>query len=190
MAFKLDPSLLEAIALVESAGRPDAVSPKGASGLMQLMPDTARRFGVMHPLDPVENVLGAARFLSYLHEYAGIEDLPQLLAAYNAGEGAITRYDGLPPYRETREYVRRVLLAYLLSDGAHVAPRNPMNGYWQKAPRFAALIGQPLLTPASRPPRAKAAKPYTETDVFAQLDQIKTERSRALKLQSGLSHIP
>jgi len=115
--YGIDADLLRAIALVESSGRPQAVSPAGAKGLMQLMPSTARRFGVKDVFDPVENALGAARFLSHLRSqqrtFSGEPDLVKILAAYNAGEGAVKRYGGVPPYRETRNYIRRVLLEYL-----------------------------------------------------------------------------
>ncbi len=118
--YGLDPELLEAVAEVESSGRSDAVSPKGAIGLMQLMPSTAARYRVRDPRDPVENALGAARYLAHLKnatvppgDEAG-SDLSRILAGYNAGEGAVARYDGLPPYAETQEYVGRVLWVYLL----------------------------------------------------------------------------
>jgi hypothetical protein len=116
--YGIDPDLLMAIAMVESNGRAHAVSPKGAQGLMQLMPETAARFDVADPFDPVENLLGAARFLNYLRQWQQtdpeLQHLPELLAAYNAGPGAVRKYGGIPPYPETREYVRRVLWAYLL----------------------------------------------------------------------------
>jgi len=118
--YGLDPELLEAVAEVESAGRSNAVSPKGAIGLMQLMPATAARYRVRDPRDPVENALGAARYLAHLRDATappGSEtgyDLSRILAAYNAGEGAVWRYDGLPPYAETQDYVGRVLWVYLL----------------------------------------------------------------------------
>jgi Transglycosylase SLT domain len=116
--YGLDSSLLEAIATVESHGHSDAVSSAGAMGLMQLMPATAVRFGVDDPFDPVESALGAARFLSHLQSDPHMErQLPDLLAAYNAGEGAVERFGGVPPYRETKQYVRRVLLLYLLGTG-------------------------------------------------------------------------
>ena len=117
--YDLDPELLEAVAEVESSGAANAVSPKGAIGLMQLMPSTAARYRVRDPRDPVENALGAARYLSHLREAmlaGGGQDnqLWRILAAYNAGEGAVWRYGGLPPYTETQEYVGRVLWVYLL----------------------------------------------------------------------------
>jgi soluble lytic murein transglycosylase-like protein len=116
--YGLDPALLSAIAITESGGNPDAVSPKGAEGLMQLMPATAERFGVIDPFDPVENVLGAARFLKQLERWRagtpGLVHLPELIAAYNAGPGSVEKYGGVPPYPETRRYVRRVLWRYFL----------------------------------------------------------------------------
>jgi soluble lytic murein transglycosylase-like protein len=125
--YNLDPELLEAVAEVESSGAANAVSSKGAIGLMQLMPETAIRFRVRDARDPVENALGAARYLAYLRNLMlddGYDDqLWRILAAYNAGEGAVSRYGGLPPYRETQEYVGRVLWIYLLGvlpPSAHV----------------------------------------------------------------------
>jgi Transglycosylase SLT domain len=120
--YSIDPDLLAAIASVESGGNSDAVSPKGAQGLMQLMPATANRFGVIDPFDPVSNTLGAVRFISFLRQYRTARSdgaplsLPELLAAYNAGEGAVDKYNGVPPYPETQQYVRKVLIAYLFRD--------------------------------------------------------------------------
>ena len=93
--------------MVESGLDPRARSPKGALGLMQLMPATARQYGVKDALDPWQNLRGGAAHLSdLLDRYDG--DLTLTLAAYNAGSGAVQRYRGVPPYRETREYVRKV----------------------------------------------------------------------------------
>jgi len=104
----LDPVLLTAMATVESSFNPRAVSPQGAGGLLQLMPATAERFGVSDVFDVSQNVDGGARYLSWLLErYDGRTDLA--LAGYNAGEGAVDRHQGVPPFQETREYVRRVL---------------------------------------------------------------------------------
>lgn len=117
--YSIDPDLLAAIASVESGGNSAAVSPKGAQGLMQLMPATANRFRVLDPYDPVSNTLGAVRFISFLRQYRTAHgdgaplSLPELLAAYNAGEGAVDKYNGIPPYPETQQYVRKVLVAYL-----------------------------------------------------------------------------
>ena len=116
--YNLDPDLLAAIAAVESGDRADAISPKGAAGLMQLMPATARRYHVGDAFDPVASALGAARLLADLRRgrRAGeAPTLPELIAAYNAGAGAVERFDGIPPYPETELYVRRVLKRYLLA---------------------------------------------------------------------------
>ena len=108
----LDPALIQAVAQVESAFNPHAESPKGALGLMQLMPATAQRYGVTNPLDPAANLLGGARYLSDLLRLFN-DDLELALAAYNAGENAVMKYDKqIPPYRETRAYVPRVLARY------------------------------------------------------------------------------
>ena len=107
----LDPDLVLAVVGVESGFRPEAVSPKGAQGLMQLMPATAGSLGVEDVLDPAQNLDGGVRHLgALLTLYGG--DLPRALAAYNAGEGAVARHGGIPPYRETRAYVKRVLARY------------------------------------------------------------------------------
>jgi soluble lytic murein transglycosylase-like protein len=108
---RVDPRLVKSVMLVESNFNPRAVSPKGARGLMQLMPATARRYGVSNSFDPVENIRGGTAYLSDLLEmFAG--DVVRALAAYNAGEGAVQRHGGIPPYAETREYVRRAMLVY------------------------------------------------------------------------------
>src|SRR5215213_9641424 len=108
----VDPVLLYAQMHTESAFKRGAVSPKGASGLMQLMPATARRFGVTNIFDPQQNIEGGARYMRYLLDYFG-GDVSLALAGYNAGEGAVMKYGRrVPPYRETQEYVRRIGLRY------------------------------------------------------------------------------
>jgi hypothetical protein len=107
----LPPQLVLAVVGVESGFRSEAVSPKGAQGLMQLMPGTSRELGVEDPLDPEQNLDGGVRHLgALLTLYDG--DLTRALAAYNAGPGAVARHGGVPPYRETRAYVRKVLARY------------------------------------------------------------------------------
>jgi soluble lytic murein transglycosylase-like protein len=106
--FGLDASLLHAVIGVESGHSAAAVSAKGAIGLMQLMPPTARRFGVADAYDPLQNIRGGARYLRYLLDLFG-GDVELALAAYNAGENAVLRHGRrVPPFRETIEYVRKV----------------------------------------------------------------------------------
>jgi soluble lytic murein transglycosylase-like protein len=110
-AQSVDPKLVKSVMLVESAFNPAAVSRKGARGLMQLMPETARQHGVENSFEPAQNIRGGARHLAYLMGIFG-NDLPRTLAAYNAGEAAVLRYGGVPPYDETRLYVHKALTAY------------------------------------------------------------------------------
>ncbi|MFP5246026.1 MAG: lytic transglycosylase domain-containing protein [Thermoanaerobaculia bacterium] len=110
-AHGIDPRLLAAVARRESAWNPNAVSNAGACGLMQLMPATARFLGVRNVFDPRENIFGGARYLrTLLDTFNG--DLDLALAAYNAGPGAVENYRGVPPYRETRAYVKAVRANY------------------------------------------------------------------------------
>lgn len=108
---RVDESLIRAVIHAESAYRPDAKSPKGAQGLMQLMPDTQRELGVVDPFDPVDNIEAGTRYLAgLLRRFGG--DVTLASAAYNAGPGAVERHGGVPPYAETREYVRRVSILH------------------------------------------------------------------------------
>lgn len=168
--YGIAPDLLAAIASVESGGRPCAVSSKGALGLMQLKPATAEHFGVADPCDPVESALGAARFIRYLSELhvSGVHrpiSLPEVVAAYNAGPNAVMKFSGIPPYRETLQYVRNVLLTYLL-DGATAAPDT--------------VSAEP---PAHRPCDREARR----VDPFEQLAEIRRARAQA-GLPGTLTH--
>lgn len=107
-------ALLAAVVAAESAGNPRAVSPAGAQGLAQLMPGTAARFNVSDAFDPSQNLRGSADYLSLLLKMFD-EDAVLALAGYNAGENAVTRNDGVPPYAETRDYVPIVLTYYALA---------------------------------------------------------------------------
>ncbi len=105
--YQLEPWLVLAIMATESNFDPGALSPKQAMGLMQLIPETASRFGVRNALDPTQNIRGGMAYLRWLLSYFE-GDITLTLAAYNAGEGAVERYRGVPPYAETRNYVRRI----------------------------------------------------------------------------------
>ena len=110
-AHQMDPKLVQAVIQVESDYNPNAVSRKGAQGLMQLIPSTARAYGVKDPFDPKQNIEGGVKHLKDLMDnYKG--DLRLTLAGYNAGMGAVARYGDIPPYRETQRYVRKVMELY------------------------------------------------------------------------------
>jgi hypothetical protein len=105
---RIDPALIAAVIRAESNFAPHAVSRKGARGLMQLMPATARRLGVRRIFDPRENIRAGTAYLAELASLFGETSVDLIAAAYNAGENAVQEHKGVPPYRETREYVRRV----------------------------------------------------------------------------------
>ena len=106
-AHGVDPLLVQALIQVESNYKPRARSSKGAMGLMQLMPSTAREYKVRNAYDPKANIDAGVQKLKSLIDKWGVVDLA--LAAYNAGEGAVARFNGIPPYRETQNYVARIL---------------------------------------------------------------------------------
>ena len=105
--FKLDRSLVKAVIKAESDFDPQVVSSRGAQGLMQLMPETAREVGVNNPFDPSESIYGGSFYLRKMLDSFD-QNLDYALAAYNAGPGAVRKYGGIPPYAETQNYVRRV----------------------------------------------------------------------------------
>jgi soluble lytic murein transglycosylase-like protein len=109
--YAIDPTLVRAVIQVESDFNPACVSNKGARGLMQLMPGTASRFGVAKIHDPEQNIHGGVKYLAYLTRLFP-NDLPRALAAYNAGENAVLKYGGIPPYAETQTYVKRAMTVY------------------------------------------------------------------------------
>ncbi len=176
--FRIDPDLLAAIAVAESAGRADAVSPRGAIGLMQLMPATAQKFRVDDPYDSIDSALGAARFIDFirLRQAAALPggNLADLLAAYNAGESAVERYGGVPPYDETREYVRQVLWLYL----AGMPP-----------PRDGAKVSVSRITHTKVAPHM-LVKRDADADARARLAELRHERAMAQSAPPATSFVP
>lgn len=176
--FGLDPNLLQAIAAVESGGNAYAVSPKGAEGVMQLMPGTARQYGVRDPFSPAQNIFGAGLFLSdlkwrQLDRSGRPASLPEILAAYNAGPAAVQRYGGIPPYPDVKDYVRRVLIRYLFGIVPGRLPQKRIDGF-----RLNRRVPQE---------RRRPHKPVERVDALAQLAQIRALRMRAKRrlVQTG-----
>jgi soluble lytic murein transglycosylase-like protein len=117
----VSPAFVLAVIGIESAGRPEAVSSAGATGLMQLIPATAERFGVKDATDPAQNIKGGVAYLNWLMNEFDRDPL-MVLAAYNAGEGAVRANNGVPPYSETRDYVPKVLAAWQVAQGLCLTP--------------------------------------------------------------------
>lgn len=125
--YRLDPEVVLAVIRVESNFDPGARSPKNAQGLMQLMPATAERFGVENPWDPEQNLRGGMAYLRWLLDHFK-GDVKLALAGYNAGEGAVEQYGGVPPFEETQNYVRRVTNALAVSRTSAGGPMRPAEG--------------------------------------------------------------
>jgi soluble lytic murein transglycosylase-like protein len=122
--YALPRSLVRAVARCESGLDPKAVSPKGAIGVMQLMPGTAKELGVANAFDPAQNVDAGAKLLrQLLEEYGG--RVAEALAAYNAGRGTVAKHNGIPPYPETRGYIRRVVADFEKAEIRDAAPKGP-----------------------------------------------------------------
>lgn len=153
--FNVDPKLLSLVMGQESGGRPGAVSPKGAQGLMQVMPGTAKDMGATDPSNPSQNIMAGAKYLSQqLDKY---KDPALALAAYNAGPGAVDKHGGIPPFPETQGYVKSIMSAY---QGAAPAPAAATAQAPQGMPGLPPVAGQmPGLTNAAGSPAATQAMP-------------------------------
>ncbi|MGH9819222.1 MAG: lytic transglycosylase domain-containing protein [Pyrinomonadaceae bacterium] len=143
LRYGVDPLLIYSQMHQESTFKAMAISPKGASGLMQLMPGTARRFGVDKIYDPKQNIEGGVRYMRFLLDMFN-GDVVLALAGYNAGEGAVTKYGWqVPPYRETQEYVRRITDRYsAISDGRYVQTARRVSG--SQAAKLEKKAARPL----------------------------------------------
>lgn len=139
--YQIPESLVRAVIKVESNFRRDAVSPVGARGLMQMMPGTAKRMRVLDIRDPRQNILGGVRYLRILANLFN-GSLVLTLAAYNAGENAVMKYGGIPPYKETQQYVTKVLYWYRRLQAAELEGKEPPG---EAAPRPE--------TPSKKPPQ-------------------------------------
>ena len=118
---QVDPALVKAIIMAESGYNPKAISKSGAKGLMQLMPDTATRFGVTDSFEPAQNIEGGVKYLNWLMGTFD-RDPVLVLAGYNAGEGSVRKHQGVPPFAETRDYVPKVLATFQLARGLCITP--------------------------------------------------------------------
>ena len=152
--YRLDPDLLNSVIRAESGFNPRAVSPKGAQGLMQLMPDTASKLGVSNAFDPQANVDGGTRYLRELLERYNF-DIIKALAAYNAGAKRVEQYHGVPPYRETHAYVASIVRDF-----------NRKKLAQQKAAKTAQANSVPLTKP-STPTQTKKARPASASETVA-----------------------
>ena len=126
----MENSLVHSVIRAESNYNTRAVSPKGAEGIMQLIPSTAKRFGVTNSFDARENILAGVKYLKFLLDYYQ-NDYTRAIAAYNAGEGAVDKYNGIPPFSETRNYVYRVAQNLKTARASHVsvASATPVETY-------------------------------------------------------------
>jgi len=144
LKYGIDPLLIYAQMHQESSFNRRAVSPKGASGLMQLMPATARRFGVTNIFDPRQNIEGGVKYMRWLLDTFN-QDLSLALAGYNAGEGAVMKYGWqIPPYSETMEYVRRILMRYRTIQDPNYRPKNLRRISAEEAARLTQQETKPL----------------------------------------------
>ncbi|MFZ5452803.1 MAG: lytic transglycosylase domain-containing protein [Thermodesulfobacteriota bacterium] len=154
--YQVDPSLIRAVMRHESAYNPQAVSPKGAQGLMQLMPDTAALMGVRDPFDPEQNIAGGVGYLRHCLDRFQ-QNVPLAVAAYNAGPGAVAKYCSIPPYNETQSFVQNVLGSYQAFSLAPPATHQAAAG------KKKAKVRQGKIKSRSRGPKIIEVKPRKKT---------------------------
>ena len=155
LEYNVDPLLIHAVIQVESAYNINAVSPMGAEGLMQLIPSTARRFGVRNSFNAEDNIRGGVRYLKFLSQLFN-NDLRLTLAAYNAGEGAVSRYNWIPPYPETQNYVYQVAKRYGQARRASVVAADRVEKQ--------AEIETKEIAPVEKGPEYAPIEQYVDTD--------------------------
>ncbi|MBI1751445.1 MAG: transglycosylase SLT domain-containing protein [Acidobacteria bacterium] len=158
----VDNHLARAIIQTESAFNYKARSKAGALGLMQLMPSTAERFGVLDPFDPRQNISGGVKYLKWLHDYYS-GDLIRVVAAYNAGEGAVNRHKGIPPFRETQAYVPRVLSLYR-NKAVQADPKLAGSMSLLKKGRGGFTVDEQKVVPEPTPQQRASTRIYQWTD--------------------------
>jgi hypothetical protein len=157
----VDPNLIDAMIRTESNYNAWAVSPKGAIGLMQLIPETGRRFGVQNFFDPKQNIEGGVRYIKYLLEmFGGNVDLS--LAAYNAGENLVARLGKIPPYEETRNYVRKIRAVYTRPSTANLASSLKSDSIGPAVPVDTPKIGQVVSSSPTDKPQDPPIAPITK----------------------------
>ncbi len=180
----IDPDFIHSVIQAESGYDPKAVSPKGAQGLMQLMPATAAKLGVRDSLDPENNIDGGSRYLrELLLRYNG--DAIKALAAYNAGPESVEKYQGVPPYRETRSYVARVISDF---NRRKLCPNKSSACQGRLPPQRAEARRGPRLAASNRPLNAKDSKHTAHDGKSASRPRPACQRQEALAKEARAGH--
>ncbi len=185
--FNVPEELIRAVMQQESSGNPRAVSSKDARGLMQLMGPTARRFGVKDRFDPQQSIRGGTQYLRFLLDHFG-GNIPLTLAGYNAGEGAVDKYGGIPPYPETQDYVRRIMGRMGKTPTSASLPQAQTGADWSDVSAMKRVMDS--LTPEERGEIERLGQTIKETmkalaETGAQLSDAKSELQRSQPGQGG-----